>query len=482
MKKSNVIFRNYNDFGYITDNRNFRYKKANDNENHIGDKILSESGAVFFSALDNNPQHIDKIANKIIKYFSDADTEVIKSDAMEFFYILEQDGFVSSSETIQGCEEKDYNFSYKSFDVDTEKSFFKNAKYNDKTTQDFLEKYFEGKPQLSNLHIEITSRCNERCIHCYIPHENKTCDIDHNLFDNILQQCYNMHALHITISGGEPFLHKNFCDFLKKCREYNFSVNILSNLTLLNCDIIHEMKLNSLLSVQTSLYAMDSDIHDNITKMKGSFEKTKNSILKLIENDIPLQISCPIMEQNKNHYMEVIDWAKKYNVYAGEDYVIIGNYNNTSKNLNCRLQLADVENIIRKKAEKNYKYIKDLLSESENKKKSTPDDFICSICNSSICITEKGDVYPCAGWQGYIVGNVNTNPLCEIWESSTKVQYLRSLRKRDFPKCIQCEQKNFCTMCMVRNANESLHGNPLDVNSYFCKIATINKKIALGME
>lgn len=44
-KKSNVMFRNYNSFGYITDNRNFGYKKINDNESNIGDKILSESGA-----------------------------------------------------------------------------------------------------------------------------------------------------------------------------------------------------------------------------------------------------------------------------------------------------------------------------------------------------------------------------------------------------------------------------------------------------
>jgi hypothetical protein len=47
-KKSNVLFRNYESFGYITDNRNFGYKQIQDNENHIGDKILSESGAVFY--------------------------------------------------------------------------------------------------------------------------------------------------------------------------------------------------------------------------------------------------------------------------------------------------------------------------------------------------------------------------------------------------------------------------------------------------
>ena len=44
-------------------------------------------------------------------------------------------------------------------------------------------------------------------------------------------------------------------------------------------------------------------------------EKTKDAILKLIENDIPLQISCPIMKQNRDCYNDVIEWAKKHKVH-----------------------------------------------------------------------------------------------------------------------------------------------------------------------
>ena len=40
------------------------------------------------------------------------------------------------------------------------------------------------------------------------------------------------------------------------------SVNVLSNLTLLNDEMVAEMKLNPLLSVQTSVYSMIPDIHD----------------------------------------------------------------------------------------------------------------------------------------------------------------------------------------------------------------------------
>jgi MoaA/NifB/PqqE/SkfB family radical SAM enzyme len=140
------------------------------------------------------------------------------------------------------------------------------------------------------LQIELTSRCNERCVHCYIPHENKISDIDDALFYDTLDQCREMGLLNLTLSGGEPMLHPHFIDYLRKAQEYDFSINVLSNLTLLNDEIIAEMKANRLSSVQVSLYSMKSAIHDSITKMPGSFEKTKAAILKLIENDIPLPI------------------------------------------------------------------------------------------------------------------------------------------------------------------------------------------------
>ena len=271
-KKSNIMFRNYKSFGYITDNRNFGYN----HESNVGDKILSESGAIFIAVLGKKVQSFNSLVKKIYKQFTDIHIETIEKDAREFYKMLEQDGFVVSGKTLEECEAKDIGFSYKLSELELISSNIISLK---RSSQDFFEEYFKGKPQLTNLHIEITSRCNERCVHCYIPNDNKVNNIEPSLFYDILEQCNDMKLLHLTLSGGEPMLHPNFCDFLRKCKEYDFSINILTNLTLLNDDIISEMKRNSLLGVQVSLYSMNSDIHDEITQMKGSYEKTKTIIM-----------------------------------------------------------------------------------------------------------------------------------------------------------------------------------------------------------
>lgn len=272
-------------------------------------------------------------------------------------------------------------------------------------------------------------------------------------------------------------LHHDFIHFLQKCNEYNFSVNVLSNLTLLTEDIIREMKRNPLLGVQTSLYSMDANVHDSITKLQGSFEKTTSGIIKLVENNIPLQISCPIMKQNLQTYAEVIDWGLARNINVSTDYVMIAKYDHSIQNLENRLSLSDVNKIIIKKANCDSAYLKKIQSEAEEKANMHPGDPICSICHSSICVSENGQAYPCAGWQDYNIGDLNAMSLKDIWEHSDKIKYLRGLRRSDFPQCIECQNNKYCTMCLVRNANEEPSGNPLKVNEYFCKIAELQKDL-----
>ena len=99
-KKSNIMFRNYKSFGYITDNRNFGYN----HESNVGDKILSESGAIFIAVLGKKVQSFNSLVKKIYKQFTDIHIETIEKDAREFYKMLEQDGFVVSGKTLEECE------------------------------------------------------------------------------------------------------------------------------------------------------------------------------------------------------------------------------------------------------------------------------------------------------------------------------------------------------------------------------------------
>lgn len=457
---SHILFRNCKEYGFITDNAMFGYRFLNDKSKLPGEEYVSESGAVFLDALSKIPQHIDTIVDSLLQIFVDVEYEELKRDAIEFYNYFVEKGFICCGNTYDECDNQ----------------VFDEEMLNDSSTSvvvgECSKNIFNENAFLRSIHIEVANECNERCVHCYIPHEYKTQMINPELFFRLIEEAREMNMINVTLSGGEPLLHKDFICFLRKCRELDLSVNVLSNLTLLTDEIAIEMKKNPLLSVQVSIYSMDASIHDSITKVKGSFERTKSALMKLKELNIPLQISCPVMKQNLDSFTDVIAFGKENNIAVAVNHVIFGSYDHTNSNLENRLSLDEVELAFDKQSSDD-DYMGALCDLAKEKLKLTKQDSICTICQYYICVSAEGNAFPCAGWQDKIIGNLNILSLREICENSKEMKALKQIKWSDFPKCIECEDRGYCTVCMMSNSNESSNKDPFMINDYHCKVAAM---------
>lgn len=464
-----TFIRTYDDIGYIVNKCNFT------------DQVFDRVGAVFLKTISRKEKSIDVIVEEIHKTFPQTDKIEIKQDAEEFLSDLEEDGFIVSGNSAYELESKDNEFSYTIILNNAQDKEKINYLRTQTKSQIFLDDYFKKKPQLISFQIEITSKCNERCVHCYIPHENKNCDISPELFYDILKQCKAMGVMDITLSGGEPMLHRDFLSFLHVAKSNDFSVTILSNLTLLTDEIISELKNLCLSGVQVSLYSIDEEIHDSITKVKGSCKKTKASIQKLIDNNIPVQISCPTMKQNLDSYSDVAKWAADHGLRVFTDCILMARYDHSKDNLDNRMSLNSTQRILNDIIENDTSYQELIMNtDFDNlEHQSTSEDIICGVGLMSLCMSSSGKVFPCAGWQSYVCGDVNQQSIKDIWENSPQLNYLRSLRKKDLKTCIDCDYQQFCSVCMARNANENPDGDPLRVNKTLCEVAKLNKQIAM---
>ncbi len=448
------------------------------------DRTYNESGAVFLSQISRQPKDIKTIVDNISSIYSEVDSNTIANDFMSFIEELSESQFVVMGESLEELDQKDLAFSYSSNSPKTFTDYYpqKTKQKVQRDTEEFFLRHDQRKPRLASLQFELTSRCNERCIHCYIPNGKKNAGFDMSFerFKYILDQYAEMGGLQVTLSGGEALMNKDIVKMLWYCREKDMQISLLTNLISLKEELIPILKDVNISLIQVSLYSMNAEKHDFITTVKGSFEKTKTAIEKLHNADIPVQISCPIMKANKDGYDEVMKYAQRLRMKAQTDYIMMAQADLDTSNLANRISIEETEKVIRDIMENDVDYQTETLAQEPLSSISEEEFAEMSLCGAGLndlCVTVNGDIYPCAGWQGFVVGNVFRESLKEIWEHSPKLEQIRMIKQKDFPKCLKCEARDFCNMCLVRNYNES-GGDMFKINEHFCKVAFLNKQIA----
>lgn len=474
-QSKNTFIRFIGEKGYIT------------NQMTRHDRNYNETGADFLREITRQPQDVDDIVGRLQKIYGDSvSREELKADFIEFVEDLDKHLFLVSGNTPEELDAKDLDFSYSMENPKTLVDDFTQItkQHVVENTQDYILKASQRKPRLNGIQFELTSRCNERCIHCYIPNAKKNAGSDMPLEKvlSVIDEFAEMGGLHVVLSGGEVFMHKDIIRIIQYCREKDMMISILSNLIALRDDQIPFIKAANISLLQTSLYSMNPEIHDTITTVKGSFAKTKAAIEKLVAADIPVQISCPVMKVNYKGYAQVLQYAQTLRCKAQTDYLIMAQADFNQQNLVNRISLEETETLLHDVMEWDRDYKEFTLKQrpiSESIAFNLEDFSRQPLCGAGLndcCITANGDVYPCAGWQAMVCGNVYKQSLRDIWENSSQFSIVRAVTQGDFPECLKCEARNYCAMCLVRNYNES-NGDMFKINKHFCDVAFLNKRI-----
>ena len=138
---------------------------------------------------------------------------------------------------------------------------------------------------LPKLFIELTYNCNEKCIHCFNDKNSPSLYLSIEELKPVIDDAKKLGVPSITLSGGECTLNKDFLEIAKYIRRKRLALEIFTNgQSLFDNPSLYE-ELISLYPhrVSLSIYSMKPEIHDGITGVKGSLEKTISVIKKLKE-------------------------------------------------------------------------------------------------------------------------------------------------------------------------------------------------------
>ena len=139
-----------------------------------------------------------------------------------------------------------------------------------------------SRQRIDNIVFELTQACNQRCRFCYNYWRDGSTPLpppDPKLCRRTLKRLLSQASVGtISFSGGEPTLMPGYLDLALMCRFKGTGVNILTNGTRLTENDILNIKELGLGAIQVPLLSADSDVHEYLTSLPGSWETAVNAL------------------------------------------------------------------------------------------------------------------------------------------------------------------------------------------------------------
>lgn len=292
-------------------------------------------------------------------------------------------------------------------------------------------------------HIDITWRCNERCVHCYLDHDGKG-EMSTEEIKDVIRQLADCGTFFLTISGGEPFLRRDCFEILEFARSLRFSVKLKTNAVMIGAQHAARLRQMGIESVQISLYSHRPEVHDAITKLPGSFRRTTDGIRRLKASGVKVSIANVLMKHNNRDAMGVKRLAEELGVGFSIDPTITPMLNGDRSILSHGISESELEEILhRAEFVGNVDEFCDPVSTVDD---DILEGYSCSAGHSLAYISPFGDVYPCVQFP-MPCGSVRRQSFREIWYDSPALAELRFVHVRDLPTCSHCVHTAYCSRC-----------------------------------
>ena len=291
--------------------------------------------------------------------------------------------------------------------------------------------------------LDLTYRCNERCVHCYLDHhdhgEMTTAEIKH-----LLKEMAEAGVFILTLSGGEIFLRKDFFEILEYARELMFCVKLKTNAVLIREREAQRIRELGVESIQISIYSHRPEVHDAITLIPGSLKRSLDAIRFLKSQGLKVLIANVLMTQNRQDYPGVRALAAELGVECTLDPTVTPMMDGNRSTVSLGVDHSTLREVFRDPSlvEDVEEFCAIPAKADENELEAIP----CSAGHTACYVSPYGDVFPCVQFP-VPTGNVRRQRFVDIWRHSEKMNEVRSIRVKHLTTCTQCAHVSSCTRC-----------------------------------
>jgi AdoMet-dependent heme synthase len=294
-----------------------------------------------------------------------------------------------------------------------------------------------------SVQVDLTYRCNERCVHCYLDHDDHgemtTAEIKH-----LLDELADAGVFILTFSGGEIFLRKDFFELLEYARRLAFCVKLKTNAILIREREAARIRDLGVESIQVSIYSHRPEVHDAITLIPGSLKRSIDAIRFLKDQGLKVIIANVLMTSNMQDYTGVQALAAELGLKCTLDPTVTPMMDGNRSTLQLGANLDTLRQVFRDSS---------LVGDADEfcavgpgADESALNSLPCSAGHTACYVSPYGEVFPCVQFP-IPTGNVRQRRFIDIWRHSDRMNEVRAIRVKDLTTCTQCAHVTNCSRC-----------------------------------
>ena len=324
----------------------------------------------------------------------------------------------------------------------------------------------------SDIEISITGKCNLHCRYCfYNDSMEKASDLPTQRWLAFFGELGASGVRKLCLSGGEPFIRKDFFVLIDGIIENKMRYSILSNGTLIDEHTIAEFSKGKrrlrLDSIQISIDGSKAEIHDKSRPPK-SFDNAIKALKLLKQNEFPVTVRVTI---NRHNYNDLENITKLLIEDVGLNSF---STNEADYQGSARCQGQDIILTVEQRKQAmdslvaiNQKYdgrigaqagplarakmmteISEKVARGETRMPGRGTLCSCGGVFSKMAVFHDGTFVPCNMLPDLVMGRIGEISLEEAWQTHPNINMVRKRRKIkliEMDECRECQYSGFCT-------------------------------------
>lgn len=331
--------------------------------------------------------------------------------------------------------------------------------------------------------IELTQRCNNKCVHCYnnlAAGDKKALKNELSLDEHcrIIDEIAGFGCLWLLLTGGEIFLRKDFLDIYTHAKQKGLLITLFTNGTLITSDIADYLAKLPPFAIEITLYGSTPETYESITGVPGSYARCLKGIRLLIERSLPLKLKTMAISQNKHAIFDMKRFVEQeFELDFKFDAMVSPRRDCSQSPLDVRLSPREIVALDLKDTDR----VAEWKQLAARLKKFVPDP------------EKAGKLYQCGGGSqsfaidpfGRLAACVLSGDTYDLRQGSFKEgweKHLFSLSQKKITqrtKCSDCRIRTLCGMCPANSELECRDAEtPVD---FLCEVAHLRAHV-LGLE